>query len=150
MATTWSFRLYCPASSFLFNIAIRFPDSFRRRFQAAPYPLELESCFTRRIGQRLDAPVVQIAATIEDHLLDALLFRALGDELANLGGGDDVATVLLIFGLLSEGRGGGEGNSVEVVDELRVDVVERAVDVGVGARRYRTSSRECGCERAGG
>ena len=56
--------------------------------------LEIESGFAGRVGQGLDAAVVEIAATIEDHLLDALLFCALGDELANLSSGGDVATIV--------------------------------------------------------
>jgi hypothetical protein len=45
--------------------------------------LEIQTGFARRIGQSLDAAVIQIAAAIEDHLLDALLLRALGDQLAD-------------------------------------------------------------------
>ena len=42
--------------------------------------LELKPCFARRFGQRLDAPVIQEAAAIEDHLLDAFFLRLLGDR----------------------------------------------------------------------
>ena len=45
--------------------------------------LEFETGFAGRFGQRLDAAVIQIATAIEDHLLDALLLRALGDQFAD-------------------------------------------------------------------
>ena len=48
------------------------------------HQLELQSGFSRGIGQRLDAAVVQIAAAIEDHFLDSLFLGALGDQLADL------------------------------------------------------------------
>src|SRR5437868_14372651 len=97
---------------------------------SAPWEtLEVETRFAGCVGQGFDTAVVEIAATIEDHLLDALLFRAVGDELSDLGCSRDVAAVLLLLRLLSEGGGRGDGHSVEVVDELGVDVVERAVDV---------------------
>src|ERR1700733_3776201 len=73
--------------------------------------------------------MIEIATAVEDHLLDALLSCALGDKLADFRCGGDVAAVLLLRGLLAEGGGGGDGHPVEVIDELGVDVVERAVDV---------------------
>src|SRR5207247_9011052 len=45
--------------------------------------LDRQSCFARRAAQRLDPPVIQIAAAIENHLLDALLFGAIGNGLAD-------------------------------------------------------------------
>ena len=49
--------------------------------------LELQAAFTRRIGNSLDPPVIEIAAAVEDDVLDALLHRPLGDQGADLGGG---------------------------------------------------------------
>ena len=40
-----------------------------------------------RVGQRLDAPVIAIAAAIEHDLVDAGLDRPLGEQLADGGGG---------------------------------------------------------------
>ena len=48
-------------------------------------------------------------------------------------GGRNVAAVVLLLGLLAERRGGSESDAVQVVDELRVDVVQRAVDIETGA-----------------
>src|SRR5581483_478797 len=45
---------------------------------------ELQSALAGGIGERLDAPMVEIAAAIEHHFLDALLGGALGDQLADL------------------------------------------------------------------
>src|SRR3984893_16840071 len=126
--TTSSLRLRRFASIFFF-IAIMSCPAFWRPMRTPWETLEIESSFAGCVGKGFHAAVVEIAATIEDHLLDALLFRALGDELANLSSGSDVADILLVFGFLAEGGGGGDGDSVEVVDELGVDVVERAVDV---------------------
>src|SRR5258708_2833492 len=126
--TTSSFRLRRLAAVFFFIAIMSYPV-FWRPMRAPWETLEIETRFAGCVGEGFDTAVVEVAATIEDHLLDALLFRALGDELANLSRGGDVATVLLVFGLLTEGRGGGDGDSVEVVGELGVDVVERAVDV---------------------
>src|ERR1700736_1619181 len=51
--------------------------------------LEVQAALARRIGQRLDAAVEEIASAVEHHVLDALCDRALGHELADrLGGGD--------------------------------------------------------------
>ena len=55
--------------------------------------LELQSCFTGRIGQRLHAAVIQISAAVEHHLLDALFLGALGQQLADFLGAGDVAAV---------------------------------------------------------
>src|SRR6185437_11564957 len=50
---------------------------------------ELQAALARGIAQGLDPAVVEIAATVEHHVLDALLDGALGDQLADrLGGGD--------------------------------------------------------------
>src|SRR5580692_10985086 len=45
--------------------------------------LEIQSAFASGLRQCLDPAVVEIAATVEDHFFDALLLRALGDELAH-------------------------------------------------------------------
>jgi hypothetical protein len=71
--------------------------------------LEIETRFAGCVGEGFHAAMVEVTATIEDHLLDALLLRAFGDELANLGSRSDVATILLVFGLLTERGGGGDG-----------------------------------------
>src|SRR5437588_710164 len=58
---------------------------------------KLQTCFARRVGQRLDATVIEITAAIEHHVLDALLGRALGDEPADRLGGIDVGARLATF-----------------------------------------------------
>src|ERR1700759_4331485 len=45
--------------------------------------LETQSAFARCIGQGLDAAVIDIAAAVEHHFLDALRRGAFGDELAD-------------------------------------------------------------------
>src|ERR1700678_2466618 len=73
--------------------------------------------------------MVKIATTIEDDLLDAFLFGALGDQLTDFSSSGDVAAIILLFTLFTHGGCRGNGDSVEIVDELGVDVVERAIDV---------------------
>src|SRR3984893_10915785 len=116
IATTWSFRLNWPASIFFLLIAIVFL-------------LELESSFTRCICQRLDTAVIQIAAAVKNHFLYALFMRALGDRLAHILRRCDVATGPLAIALLGKGRCRSQRYAGVVVDQLRVDVVQRAVDV---------------------
>ena len=55
----------------------------RKKLRIPGLVLELQTGFAGCIGQRLDAAVVQVSATVEDDLLDALLLRALGDQLAD-------------------------------------------------------------------
>ena len=74
-----------------------FPDA---RWGATNCRLELQSCFARCIGQSLDAAVIEVAAAIEDHLLDSLLLSALGNQLANFLRGSHVAAVVLLLAFL--------------------------------------------------
>ncbi len=50
--------------------------------------------------------MIEIAAAIEDHLLDALFLRALGNQLAHFLGRRNVAAGLLLGG---QGGGGNDG-----------------------------------------
>jgi hypothetical protein len=47
-----------------------------------------------RVGQRLDAAVIEIGAAIEDDFRDAGAWRALGDQLADRGAASVSAPVL--------------------------------------------------------
>ena len=76
------------------------------------------------IGQRLDAAVIEIAAAIEDHILDALLLGALGDQLADrLGRSDARAGLHIAQRILLKRRSGSERGALIVVDQLRIDVL---------------------------
>src|ERR1035438_4349712 len=96
-----------------------------------PLPLELQSRFPCRIGQGLDPSVVKISAAIEDHLLDALLLGALGDQLAYIFRRTHVAAGRTIFALADFLYRGGrdQGHSLRVIDDLSVNVVHRTIDV---------------------
>ena len=66
----------------------------------APFTaLEFQSRFARRIGQRLDPPVVKETTTVEDHLLDALFDGQLGNRFADLAA---AATFPPVFSLMVE------------------------------------------------
>src|SRR5438093_1744358 len=47
--------------------------------------LEIQAAGARAVGERLHAPVVQIAAAVETDLVDPLLPRPLRDQLAHRG-----------------------------------------------------------------
>src|SRR5262249_12643897 len=56
--------------------------------------LEVETAGARAVGERLDAPVVEVAAAVERHGGDALLLRTLREELADRGREPDLALAL--------------------------------------------------------
>src|ERR1700761_2722518 len=89
--------------------------------------LETQSAFARRVGQRLDAAVIKIAAAIEDHFLDAVLYRALRQKLADRLGRVDVGAGIagLPQRLLQRGCRR-QRLALQVVDNLRIDVLRRA------------------------
>src|SRR5271170_2402427 len=101
METTSSLRLRRFASIFFFIAILSYP-AFWRPVGSPWETLEIEARFAGCVGKGFDAAVIEIAAAVEDHLLDALFFGALGDELTNLSSSGDVATVLLVVGLLAE------------------------------------------------
>src|ERR1035438_9065348 len=86
--------------------------------------LKLQAGFAGGVGQCLDAPVVEVAAAIEDHLLDALFHSQLGHCLADFLGRCQVAACLH-FGSQRGGRN--QRLTLLVVDYLRVDVAQRTV-----------------------
>src|SRR5262249_45578368 len=89
--------------------------------------LEAEPALARGIRERLDAPVIEIAAAVEHDFLDALLHGALGKQLANRLGRIDVgAGLAAIAQRLLQRRGGSDRLALLVVDDLRVDVLRRA------------------------
>src|SRR5262249_20813150 len=72
--------------------------------------------------------VIDIAATIEDHLFDSLGGGALGDQLAHRFGGLDITAGFQVSAQrLVERRSRGQRGAAHVVDHLRVDVLARAV-----------------------
>src|SRR3954467_3783176 len=123
MLTTVSLRSSCDASIFslVSNICSLYPRNPR---------LELQPRFARGIRDRLDPAVIEIAAAIEDHPLDALLDRALGDGLAQrLGAGEVAAAHLGREHRLQHRLGArrrGQRRAAHVVDDLRVDVRDAA------------------------
>src|SRR5215813_12049789 len=86
--------------------------------------LEAQSAFARGVRERLDTAVIEIAAAVEHDFLDTLLHRALREQLAHGLGGVDVGAGPLAH-LLFHRRGGGERLALQVVDDLRIDVLRR-------------------------
>src|SRR6266576_5764724 len=92
-------------------------------------PSETEPALAGRIRQRLDAAVKEIAAAIEDDLLDTLRRGALGEPFSDRLCRLDVGAGLEAFAHVLLQRGGGcDGSAVRIVDHLRIDVFRRAED----------------------
>src|SRR3954447_18822243 len=87
--TTLVTRLMLTTCSFRF----RFCASIRLAVGIAAIRLKLQSCLTRRIGQRFDAAMIEISAAIEHHARDAFVFGALGNRFANQFGAIHVAAL---------------------------------------------------------
>src|SRR5579884_1385273 len=89
--------------------------------------LELQPCFTGGIGKGLNASVIKVAPAIEHDLGDALGFRLFRDRLADFLGRSQVAAGL--FGALAFDSGSGNKSlALQVVDDLGVNVVRRAIN----------------------
>src|SRR3569623_2236853 len=98
----------------------------RRLVGFGSHSLELQSGFARGVGQRLDAAMVEEAATVEDDLLDAGLHRGFRHALADRGRGVDVGARGAAH-VLFQGRGRSDGGAVRVVDHLGIDVLARTM-----------------------
>src|SRR4051812_22151555 len=89
---------------------------------------ELEPALARRIGERLDPAVEQIAPAVEHDVLDPLGDGALGDELADRLGGRLVGAGLeTVAQRLLERGGRRQRLPLGIVDHLCVDVFGGAV-----------------------
>src|SRR5581483_1797755 len=85
---------------------------------------EAEPALAGAVGERLDAPVIAIAAAIEHDLVDARLPGALGHQLADRGGGSLVGPGLeLALQVLLQARCRRQGMAFRVVDHLGIDVL---------------------------
>src|SRR5688572_3412275 len=115
--TTVSLISSCAASTFS-----------RVRFIKAT--LELQTCFARRVGHCLHAPVIEKPVAIEHDALDALLDQALRNRPADRLGALDVAPAGLFRQAALErrldGRRRGDGPAAHVVDDLHVHVRDAA------------------------
>src|ERR1700720_3844016 len=91
--------------------------------------LELYPRFPRRTRERLDAAVVLVPAAVEHYFADSSGFGALGDSFADdLGRGDVAATFEILFRFFVDRTGGSQRFARTVVNDLRVDMSERAID----------------------
>src|SRR5690606_25155926 len=125
--------------------------------------LELQTAFTGGVCKGLNTAMIEIGPAIEDHFRDAGLGAALGDQLADLSCGFGSGTVLDgTLDVLVEGRSGGQGTAVRVVDDLGVDILvrtedrqtrategtslERLADTGLAAGR--SLCTDCHCKRS--
>src|SRR6185312_7795490 len=107
--TTCSFRFRLLDSMRFVNIAMR--------------SLELQSRFAGRVGERLDAPVIEITAAIEHDLRNALFFRPLGNEAADFLRAGDIAAAREAR-LLFHRRCRGDCVAAPVVDHLGEDMIQ--------------------------
>src|SRR5947209_892611 len=113
MATTSSFNCSEPASILGFFVI----TGIRIQF------LKLQSGFARRVRQRLDPPVIDVAAAVKHHLADTFGLGPFGNGLADLFCGSHVASHLFrAFAFL--GAGAHDGLARHIVNQLHVYVVE--------------------------
>ena len=90
---------------------------------------EFKSAFPGGIGERFDAPVIEIGAAVEDDLGDTGGLGAFRDEFADLdrrllvGAGLQLAAEILL-----QARRRGDRVAALVVDHLRIDVRRGAED----------------------
>src|ERR1700680_811571 len=91
--------------------------------------LKLQPRFPRRIRERLDAAVVLVPAAVEHYFADSGGFGALCDRFADdLGRRDVPAAIEILLRFFVDRTGGDQGLAGAVVDNLRVDVTQRAVN----------------------
>src|SRR5580700_2391968 len=86
---------------------------------------KFEAACARGLRQRLDAPVIDIAAPVEHNLLDALGKRALGDLCTHAGRRRDIPRLGRLAFLFVRRRGD-DRLTCPVVDDLSVDMPTRA------------------------
>ena len=86
--------------------------------------IELQSALAGAVGERLDAPVVEVAAAVEHDLADAGGLGPLGDQLADLAAASRPCARLAQRRPRARRRPPACGRVV--VDDLRVDVLVRA------------------------
>src|SRR5260370_33740593 len=99
----------------------------RRVLGSSDHALETQPALACRIGQRLDAAVIEIMAAVEHHWLDALGGGAFRTQLADRLGGADIGAGLEARPQVLFERGcGGDRRARLVVDHLGVDVFRRA------------------------
>src|SRR5713226_9480681 len=116
--------------------------------------LELQSCFTRGVSEGFHPPVVQVAAAVEHHGADALVFGAFGNRLTDRTGAIcfGAAQVRPRVGFVRARRG--QRPARGVVDHLGVNVVQASEDVEprpgpcAAERHANASVAACAC-RAG-
>src|SRR5829696_7821131 len=99
---------------------------------------ELEAPVAGALGDRRDAPVEAVAATVEDTGLDAGALRALGQQLA------DALRLLHRVELSEVGLGprdGGDGAAGIVIDQLCEDAPVGAIDGQAGPLRVAADAR---------
>src|SRR5947207_6040046 len=99
-------------------------DGLRTAIDAPFWLLKLQAALAGRVCQGLYPSVVEEPTTVEDHLVDSGRARPLGDRAADRGRGPGVLRLQLE---LHRGRRG-HGPAGVVVDQLRVEVVQAAVD----------------------
>jgi len=103
---------------------------------------EGEAALTSRIRERLDAPLISQAVAIELHLLDSGFDGPLGEQRSDFLGGRSVPSRTFAGESFVRGTRGNKCSPGEIVDDLRVHMLERTIDGKARATRraeYSTS-----------
>src|SRR5262245_27704240 len=88
--------------------------------------LELEPALAGRVGERADAPVIEVTIAVEDDPLDVLRNADLGHEGADLLGSIGLVSLERPLEVLRERGRVRQGLAALVVDDLAVDVLGAA------------------------
>src|SRR5690606_17478179 len=87
-----------------------------------------QTAFAGSFGESLHTAVVNECTTVEHYFADACFNSTLSNQLTNRSGCCGVGTGLeLALQVAIQGRSSGDGNTANVVDNLNVDVLGRAV-----------------------
>ena len=134
MATTWSFKLLALTSM------LRRTASVSLRM-CLDITLEFQPRFPGRIRESRDATVVLISASIKNDELNTCRLGTLrNDSTDNLGSRDVAAAFDFLAGFRIDRARGGESLAAAIVDDLRINMVERTIDAKARTlRRARNS-----------
>jgi hypothetical protein len=120
---------YALIKFFAFVIAPRFSSSH----VPSPGVLKFQSCFAGGISQSLDPAMITKTAPVEHNFFDADFLGTLGDQFTNqLGRFGLIFVGDLVTQFAINGRGRGQSVACHIIDHLRIDIVQAAVNIQPG------------------
>jgi hypothetical protein len=80
----------------------------------------LETGRARSIGEGFNLAMVDVTASVENHIFNTCSFGALGNELTNFGGGSDGSTIANTFDMRARGS---YGDTFHIVNHLCINML---------------------------